>query len=388
MGSQRRISTLVVIVALLLVGQLPGLMGAQAATLEEQQCFSETNQCIDEPFLTYWRDHGALAINGYPITNAFTQTLENGKPYTVQYFERVRLELHPENAAPYNILLGQFGRLLYLTDPGQPRATSATPLPGANYFDATGHNLGGAFRAYWEANGGLAQFGYPISEEFTETLENGGAYTVQYFERARFESHPENAAPYDVLLGQFGRRVVGALNANAPLPFVVSGGRGQLYRGDFGVRVRLGLPNGPEAQDRGVIQPFERGAMIYRESTKMIYVIATDVNTYQPQGNWRGFADTWTEGQEVGGGKAPVPNLFAPKRGFGKVWREHPEVQQLLGYALTDDEQVKTLVTQQFNGGLLIDVRNAPNSNDYRNSPGLYLLYGNGRFEFRYGYGE
>jgi len=30
---------------------------------------------------------------------------------------------------------------------------------------------------------------------------------VQYFERARFEYHPENAAPYDILLGQFGRQI-------------------------------------------------------------------------------------------------------------------------------------------------------------------------------------
>ncbi|MEO5951914.1 MAG: sortase, partial [Chloroflexia bacterium] len=57
--------------------------------------------------------------------------------------------------------------------------------------------------------GGLAQFGYPISEEFVETLEDGKPYTVQYFERARFELHPENAAPYTILLGQFGRRILG-----------------------------------------------------------------------------------------------------------------------------------------------------------------------------------
>lgn len=386
MISQRRITSLVVVVTLLFVGQLPLLAEARSSSAA-QECFSQTNQCIDEPFLTYWREHGGLAINGYPLTNAFTQTLEDNRPYTVQYFERVRIELHPENPIPYKVLLGQFGRLLYLTDPNQPRATGVAPLSGATYFDATGHNLGGSFRTYWETNGGLAQFGFPISEEFTEILEDGKSYTVQYFERARFESHPENPAPYNVLLGQFGRRIVEALNPNAPLPFIVSGGRGQLYRNDLGVRVRLGLPNGSEAQDRGVIQPFERGAMIYRESTRMIYVIAKDTTVSSGVGNWRGYADTWTEGQEPGGGPAPVPNLYNPKRGFGKVWRENPEVQQLLGYALTADEQVKPLVAQQFNGGLLLDVRNAPGSNDYRTSPGIYLLYTNGRFEFRYSAG-
>ena len=39
-------------------------------------------------------------------------------------------------------------------------------------------------------------------------MEDGNTYTVQYFERARFEAHPENAAPHDVLLGQFGRRIL------------------------------------------------------------------------------------------------------------------------------------------------------------------------------------
>jgi hypothetical protein len=46
-------------------------------------------------------------------------------------------------------------------------------------------------------------FGYPISEEFTE-----GGYIVQYFERARFEWHPENTGTsYEVLLGLLGREV-------------------------------------------------------------------------------------------------------------------------------------------------------------------------------------
>jgi hypothetical protein len=30
---------------------------------------------------------------------------------------------------------------------------------------------------------------------------------MQYFERARFEAHPENAPPFDVLLGLLGRQL-------------------------------------------------------------------------------------------------------------------------------------------------------------------------------------
>ena len=122
----------------------------------------------------------------------------------MQYFERVRIEYHPEATDPrYQVLLGQFGRRIHgRVDPPAARASRAA------YFPETGHNLDGRFRAYWEANGGLAQFGFPISEVITEQLEDGKTYQVQYFERARFEHHPENAAPYDVLLGQFGRRIL------------------------------------------------------------------------------------------------------------------------------------------------------------------------------------
>jgi hypothetical protein len=61
------------------------------------------------------------------------------------------------------------------------------------------------FRNYWETHGGLMQQGYQISGIMTEVSDlDGRPYTVQYFERAVFEYHPENKAPYDVLLSQLG----------------------------------------------------------------------------------------------------------------------------------------------------------------------------------------
>jgi hypothetical protein len=181
-----------------------GLYVLQSVPPETQRCFPETGKCVQGRLLDYWQEHGGLAINGYPISDELVETLEDGRQYTVQYFERSRLENHPENAWPYDVLLGQFGRRIHPDDP------AAAPGQGATYFAETGHNLAGRFLGYWRANGGLAEFGYPISEEFVETLEDGREYTVQYFERARFEYHPEVADPrYQVLLGQFGRRIFG-----------------------------------------------------------------------------------------------------------------------------------------------------------------------------------
>src|SRR5215207_1466158 len=72
-------------------------------------------------------------------------------------------------------------------------------------FTETGFCVGGRFLDYWEANGGLAQQGLPITAVIEErSAFDGKVYRVQYFERARFEQHPENPAPHDVLLGLLG----------------------------------------------------------------------------------------------------------------------------------------------------------------------------------------
>ena len=173
-----------------------------AAGPPAEECFAETGRCVAGRFLDRWRATGGATINGFPLTGEFTQALEDGKGYRVQYFERVRLEYHPENLATYDVLLGQFGRRI------RPAEPPVAPDPNApQYFPETGHNLSGLFYNYWREYG-LAQFGYPIGEEFTETLEDGKAYRVQYFERARLEYHPENPYPYRILLGQFGRRIL------------------------------------------------------------------------------------------------------------------------------------------------------------------------------------
>ncbi|MDQ6739695.1 MAG: hypothetical protein M3021_04830, partial [Actinomycetota bacterium] len=91
--------------------------------------------------------------------------------------------------------------LLGMPVSGQPPGV----LQGCRFFPETGKQVCGKFLTYWAAHGGLAQQGLPLSAEFPEVSElDGKTYTVQYFERAVFELHPENAPPYDVLLSQLG----------------------------------------------------------------------------------------------------------------------------------------------------------------------------------------
>ncbi|MBC8076062.1 MAG: hypothetical protein H7Y32_08310, partial [Chloroflexales bacterium] len=73
------------------------------------------------------------------------------------------------------------------------------------YFSQTGHYLRGAFRYFWEANGGITTFGYPVTEEYRRA---GDGRVVQYFERARFELS-QQGAQYTASLGNLGVEITG-----------------------------------------------------------------------------------------------------------------------------------------------------------------------------------
>ena len=76
-------------------------------------------------------------------------------------------------------------------------ATRVPPVPNTRHaalFPRDGAGGGGGLPEYWQQYGGLAQFGLPRTREFEERSPyDNKMYTVQYFERARFEYHPENA---------------------------------------------------------------------------------------------------------------------------------------------------------------------------------------------------
>lgn len=161
--------------------------------------FPQTGHHLKDNFLTYWRQNGGLYQFGYPLTEEIT---EDGQ--TVQYFERAVFEHHPDNPGGWQLLQRRLGADLTVDrrdeQPFQP--VSASDDDNTRFFPQTGHRLSHGFKTYWEQNGALRIFGYPITEEFTED-----GFTVQYFERARFEWHPEHAGTrFEILLGHLGRQ--------------------------------------------------------------------------------------------------------------------------------------------------------------------------------------
>lgn len=178
--------------------------------------FPETNHSLNGAFLDYWIAHGGLAQFGYPITDEIN---ENGR--TIQYLERAVFEFWPENPDPYKVQLRLLGNILATGRENEQPFQSTGPVASSDtrwYFSETGHTLGFGFLTYWQGHGALDIYGYPISEEFLEVSPTDGkTYTVQYFQRNRFEYHPENkGTQYETLLGLLGSEYYRARTTTPP----------------------------------------------------------------------------------------------------------------------------------------------------------------------------
>ncbi len=181
----------------------------------DRQYFLESGHTLGGVFLTYWQSHGGVAKLGYPISEEVDVVNPlDGQVRTVQYFERAVLEYHKENAGtPDEVMLASVGQWV-------TKGINFVRIPPFQntsddwYFPQTGHSVKQAFLTYWQQQGGVGLFGYPISEELPEINPvDGKVYTVQYFEKARLEWHPTFAGTsQEVQLGLIGKQALDMQN--------------------------------------------------------------------------------------------------------------------------------------------------------------------------------
>jgi len=178
---------------------------ASAARLQAQgegcEYFRESRHYVCAEFLDFFETKGGSEIFGYPLTEACD---DPARGLRVQYFQRARMELHPDNPEPYRVLLGllvdDLGRYFPSVAPEQiPPFNSKL----RHYFPETGHVVSYAFLDYFREYGGLDIFGYPRSEFMYED-----GYMVQYFQRARMEWHPENLSGPQMRLSNVGETYI------------------------------------------------------------------------------------------------------------------------------------------------------------------------------------
>lgn len=177
---------------------------------EPELIFPETGKALRGEFRRFWEQNGGLPIFGLPISDEREEQTPEGR-FVVQYFERNRFELHPENPPEIRVLLGRLGETgLRQRGVDWRSAPASSPQAGCEYFAVTGRNVCEPFLSYWRAHGlfdgqrspaerSLALFGLPLTEPQIETNLAGDTVLTQWFERARFEAHPGG-----VLLGMLG----------------------------------------------------------------------------------------------------------------------------------------------------------------------------------------
>ncbi len=188
---------LLLIVSILALGFLlvsPSFAQRSTQVCETIEYFPETGHNVCDQFLVFFTSRGGAEIFGYPITEQF---VENGR--LVQYFQRVRMEHHPELPPAYHVQLGLLGD--HFAPPEKKARISVFERPKSNdparrYFSETGHTIQFGFLEFFDENGGLDNFGYPVTEFF---LENG--CVVQYFQRALMEWDPNQS---DIVLHNLG----------------------------------------------------------------------------------------------------------------------------------------------------------------------------------------
>ncbi|MBA3470813.1 MAG: hypothetical protein H0T53_14340 [Herpetosiphonaceae bacterium] len=195
----------------------------------QQICFQddpEVLRCVADPLSGYWSSNGGLPVFGFPLTEIRPEhNIDLNQAIKTQWLERHRLEVHPENPAPYTILLGRIGveRLEQIGRNPAAEGRESGPRSGCLWFVETGHNVCNqaedlGFKHYWESHGlaiqgldsyarSLQLFGLPLTELRLETNSSGDTVLTQWFERARFEWHPTNPDAFKVLLGRLGAEV-------------------------------------------------------------------------------------------------------------------------------------------------------------------------------------
>lgn len=176
----RQLGLLVFIFALLLLA--PGLALAQS---NDVQFFPETGHSIKGLFLQYYKSaKDPLLYYGYPITEQMVS--KDGK--AVQYFQRARFELVNNQS----IQLTPLGSLTY-----KPKGPWTIDNPNACQQYPTGFSVCLGFLEFYKSNGGVKQFGNPISP-----FDSSDNLIVQYFENTRFEWHGDRQT---VVISDLGR---------------------------------------------------------------------------------------------------------------------------------------------------------------------------------------
>ncbi|MCB0034368.1 MAG: hypothetical protein KDE51_10130 [Anaerolineales bacterium] len=152
-----------------------------------------TDICVDPLLEDFYVEHGGERLFGQPYTELLTDP-QTGRQ--VQYFEGARLDVSANDSS--TIEIANLGKWQYdgLDEPQQ----ADIPLTNPHLEFPNGIILQDAFLEFYEAYGGEAVFGAPISNQLDE-----GDSRVQYFENFRLVWHPDAPIGLQIQVSETGR---------------------------------------------------------------------------------------------------------------------------------------------------------------------------------------
>jgi len=242
------------------------------AQQNRQRYFPETGHLVSGEFLdAYERVTDPQLLYGNPITEMYK---DQATGYYIQYFEKARFELHMDAPAELRVKLTPIGQFIYSTGPALPKLESSL---GCNYFPETGYQVCYSFLEFFKKYGGVAQFGYPISN-----FEDHNGRVVQFFQIASLEWHPELPPGKQVVVGELGRQYFDIRGENPGLLPPVR-------PDNFAPRTILRLH----------ARAFPQNSVTALKGEQTIYIIVQDQNMFPVQGARITLSLSTPQGSEI-----------------------------------------------------------------------------------------
>ena len=125
------------------------------------------------------------------------------------------------------------------------------------------------------------------------------------------------------------------------------------------------FPTPVEGQIYVAEQRFEDGWMFWLQPVGQLWVLTV---SEENRGVWSVYEDTFIEGQpEIDPEIVPPEGKYQPERGFGKLWRENPEVRDAIGWAL--DVELGHTTNYEYHAGGTVN-----SELEYEAGPGYHLV--------------
>ncbi len=238
------------------------LQAHQGAIPDGCEYVVQTRQVLCEPLLSYWRNNGGLDRFGWPLTALREETIE-GWTGNVQYFERARLELHPEAPTTAQIQIGRIGSAIFETY-GTPGTCPVAIHP--DLYDS------------YERLPFRSKLGCP------QEVEDIASSISQPFERGQmvgFSSSTGNYIyAYTTLPTLSQRRYLDTWRAGEPVVQTLQPPSGYLapqvnlgkaWYADPELLSLIGWGTQPARISRATVQRFDYGWLLWEHDTSMIY---------------------------------------------------------------------------------------------------------------------